>query len=334
MAEEGKSIQSLGGTARAESLSEAQRQEIAKKGADGRWKLPRALFGSPEHPLKIGSVEIPCYVLEDNRRVLTKRGMVTALDMARGSSGGTGGDRLAKFVEGDRLKAFVSKELQSVTSNPIKFLTPGGSTAYGYEATVLADICDVVLSARKAGLLQKQQEHIAAQCEILVRGFARIGIIAMVDEATGYQEIRDRQALQKILDKYLTDEWAKWSKTFPDDFYRELFRLKGLDYPSGRGNQRPGYVGHWTNDVVYKRLAPGVLTELKKKNPRLPSGKRARTFHQHFTKDYGHPELKQHLSNVIFLMKTCVTDQEFKTRLDKVAPKHGETPLLNMDYGD
>lgn len=121
------------------------------------WKLPRAIFGSPEHPLKIGNLEIPCYVLEDNRRVLTQRGMVFALDMARGSSGGTGGDRLAKFVEGDRLKSFVSKELQEVTSNPIKFLMPSGNTAYGYEATVLADICDVVLLARKAGLLQKQR---------------------------------------------------------------------------------------------------------------------------------------------------------------------------------
>lgn len=116
--------------------------------------------------------------------------------MARGSSGGTGGDRLAKFVAGDRLKAFVSDHLRGVTQNPIKFITTDGLLAYGYEATVLADICEAVLAARSEGLLQKQQEHIAAKCEILVRGFARVGIVALVDEATGFQYDRPRRPVR------------------------------------------------------------------------------------------------------------------------------------------
>jgi len=54
-------------------------------------------------------------------------------------------------------------------------------------------LCETVLQARKDGKLQSQQMHIAEQCEILVRGFARVGIIALVDEATGYQDYRSRK---------------------------------------------------------------------------------------------------------------------------------------------
>ena len=97
----------------------------------------------------------------------------------------------------------------------------------GYEATILADICDAVLEARKQGKLTKRYERIAAQCEILVRGFARVGIIALVDEATGYQADRARDGLAKILEAFVAKELRKWVKTFPAEFYQELFRLRG-----------------------------------------------------------------------------------------------------------
>jgi hypothetical protein len=162
-----------------------------------------------------------------------------------------------------------------------------------------------------------------------MRALARVGITALVDEATGYQEVRDRLALQKILEKYITDEWAKWSRTFPEDFYKNLFRLKGLTYPyDTKSKRKPSYVGHWTNDIVYSRLAPGVLDALRQKNPRTEAGGRSRKHHQHLTRDYGHPALKEHLSNVTFLMKTCQTDAEFKKRLDFAAPKHTDTPMM------
>ena len=68
------------------------------------------------------------------------------------------------------------------------------------------------------------------QCEILAPALARVGIIALIDEATGYQEIRDRQALQQILDKYLLKEYAAWAKRFPDEFYKQIFKLRGWEW--------------------------------------------------------------------------------------------------------
>jgi len=90
-------------------------------------------------------------------------------------------------------------------------------------------------------------------------------------------------------------------------------------------------VGHWTNDVVYSRLAPGVLNKLKEINPRTEKGYRKRRHHQYMIRDYGHPALKEHLANVIFLMRGCRDWQDFKRRLEAAAPKHGDTIPLPLD---
>ncbi|MDE2256116.1 MAG: hypothetical protein KGL42_17885, partial [Betaproteobacteria bacterium] len=177
----------VGGKARASALSPARRQEIARSGAEARkalQALPQATHGSADHPLKLGDAEISCYVLNDGTRVLSQRGVIGALGMARGSGGtNSGGDRLAGFFGGKGISPFVTNEMRDAIQSPIRFRSGGGVT-FGYPATLLADICDAVLSARRAGALQTQQKHIAQQAEILVRGFARVGIIALVDEAT------------------------------------------------------------------------------------------------------------------------------------------------------
>jgi hypothetical protein len=327
------SIQSMGGKARAEALSPAERTEIASKASMARWSLPKVICGAPDRPLRIGNIEIPCYVLEGEKRVLVQRAIVSAMGMARGGSSKGGGDRLAHFVNQKLLNDYISNDLRAVTGSPLKFITPNGNTAHGYEAEFLAKLCFAVMDAERAGVLQEQQKHIAKQCRILIEGFSIVGINALVDEATGYQEVRDKTALQKILEKYVKDEWAKWTRRFPHEFYKHLFRLKNAGFSPEEGKLKPSYVGHWTNDVVYSRLAPGVLKKLREVNPKNPTGHRSRKHHQHLTEDVGVPELQQHLSNLTFLMKGCQTWSEFKQRLDIAAPKFGDTMSLNLSAG-
>ncbi len=159
------------------------------------------------------------------------------------------------------------------TSRPIVFSPPTGGRASGYDAELLPAVCEIYLQARDAGVLPRNQEHVAKQAEILIRGLARIGIIALVHEATGYQEVRAKNALALILEQFIAEELRAWVQTFPDDFYREMFRLRGLDYPQFNV-KRPQYFGTLTNDLVYKRLAPGVLDELKRVTPRDEKGRR------------------------------------------------------------
>ena len=263
--------QSEGGKARARKLSKEQRSDIARRGAQERWakanQLPKATHGSADRPLRIGNAEIPCYVLDDGRRVLSLGGIVRSLGMSIGGAGGGEGDRLAKFSSGKSLSPFITKDLSSRINNPVRFRAPtGGSTATGYEAELLPEICEAVLEARAAGALRKQQLHIANQCEVLVRSFAKLGIIALVDEVTGYQEDRDRDELHRILALYLAEERLAWAKRFPDEFYKQIYRLKSWVWPP-KGRAKPQILGHITNEIVYDRLPPGVLDERAEPQP-------------------------------------------------------------------
>jgi hypothetical protein len=322
-----------GGKARMDALTPEQRQAQAAKAAAARWsgEVKRATHGSEDHPLKIGSTEIPCYVLEDGRRVLQQTGLIGALNMSHGGTYSKGGDRLAKFATQGRLKPFVSNDLIERTASPIRFRTTSGTLAYGYEATVLAEICEAMLAARSAGVLQKQQEHIAKQAEILVRGFARIGIIALVDEATGYQRDREKDALAKILEAWVAKELQAWVKTFPREFYENMFRLRGLEFSSD-SVRRPQYFGHLTNDIVYKRLEAGVLKELKRVTPRNEDGRPTAKYTQSLTKNIGYPKLKEHLGAVVAYMKISKTWGGFMNLLNEHYPRKGDTPMLPMGY--
>jgi len=323
----------IGGHARMEKLSGKERAMQAKRAAAARWSgtIKQATHGSDDHPLKIGDIELPCYVLEDGTRVLSQRGMIGGLGMSSGSAREGGADRLASFLQGKAISPFVSSDLMALIDNPIKFRHPGGGNpAYGYPATILADVCDAVLAARKSGALQKQQEHIAEQCEILVRGFARVGIIALVDEATGYQADRARDALAKILENFIAKELQPWVQTFPVDYYREIFRLRGLPFPTDTV-RRPQYFGKLTNDIVYKRLAPGVLDELKRVTPKDGEGRLRHKLFQRLTTNKGYPKLREHLGSVVAIMKLSKTYDDFKEKLNRLHPRFDETLSLPFD---
>lgn len=327
---EEQSPQSKGGRIRAKNLTPEQRKEIARAAAEARWMLkhsdldnssiPIAICGGPDKPLRIGEIEIPCYVLSGGKRVIHQRGMVSALGMSRGGSSRGGGDRLAYFVAQKSLSSFVSNDLIDVTAKPIIFRTPKGSLAYGYEATVLADICEALLQARQADALSKQQEHIADKAEILIRAFARVGIIALVDEATGYQKQRARDELQKILSAYISADLLPWSKRFPDAFYEQLYRVRGWKYEAG-SNARTAYIGKLTNTLIYEQLPPGVLNELRQKNPRDPETNRRRhTHHQFLTNDIGHPHLDKQITAVTTLLSVSDDWTEFARLFAKKFP--------------
>jgi hypothetical protein len=293
-------------------------------------KTLETIAGANDRPLKIGNIEIPCYVLEDETRVLSLRGVLGGLNMSLGRTSGRREDRLTSFLTGKAISPFVSSELAARIEQPVKFAPPGGGpVAYGYEATILADICDAVLDARKAGALLKQQEHIAERCEILLRGFARVGIIAMVDEVTGYQYLRARRSLEQILDRFLRKELGKWAKRFPDEFYEQMFRLRGWDYKKF-SIARPPIVGKYTNDLVYARLAPGVLKELLEREPKDDKGRRKHHLHRWFTEDIGHPELAKHIFAVNTLMRANTSWDRFYRSMQRALPKQNTNLELNL----
>lgn len=328
-----------GGAARAKALSAEARSDIAKRAAEARWssKTPKATHTGE---LEIGELTLPCAVLPDGSRVLSQRGVGRALGKTFGGKqfqreeGDEAAGKLPFFLIGKSLGPFISNELALLVSEP-KIYIQNGATAHGIDATALPGICEVWLKAREAGVLTKVQLPVAAKAEIIMRGLAHIGITALVDEATGYQDVRDRQALQAILDQFLRKELAAWAKRFPDEFYQQMFRLKKWQRKDlSSTSRRPGAAGMYTNDIVYDRLAPGILEELETRNPKDARGNRKGKHHQLLTEDVGHPALAQHLHAVIAFMRVSTSWEQFMAMLNAAFPKKHTTLLLDLQSGE
>ena len=334
MSEESK--QSLGGKARAVKLSQEERTSIASSAAKARWAKESEALSKATHrgELAIGDIRIPCAVLENGKRVISEHGITTALGSRSGASKKLkrelqeDGITVPIFLAPPRLKEFITEDLVSGPLEPITYKDKQRKVI-GYSADALPVICDIWLKAREAGCLQKQQLQKAQNAEILMRGLAHVGIVALVDEATGYQAERDRSELHKILSVYLADERLKWAKRFPDEFYKQIYRLKNWKWPN-KGKRSP-YVGKITNSIVYEKLPPGVLEELQHRNPtKEGSGRRKWKHHQFLSEDIGQPDLRDHLMQLIALMRISPDWPTFENHLNLAFPNSGDQMALDI----
>ena len=279
--------------------------------------------------LPIGGTDFPVAVTKDGIRLLTRTGILTMLGRPYK---GQYKDELPAFISSKNLEAFISAEVRKLLA-PVPYKNKNGQIVLGLRAEVLPEICEIYLLANKADKLTASQIPIAEKCEMVIRALAKIGIIGLIDEATGYQDVRDRQALQKILELYLRDEYAKWSKRFPDDFYRELFRLRGWQWNS-TSSQRPQCIGNITNEIVYSRLPPGILGELKERNPKNAEGNRKVRHHQFLSDNIGIPELEQHLHATLAFMRISSTWKNFIGKFNQAFPKRGVPNQLELLFDD
>ncbi|MFN8927714.1 MAG: P63C domain-containing protein, partial [Rhodospirillales bacterium] len=220
------------------------------------------------------------------------------------------------------------------STNPIFYRTKSGARAVGYDARLLPQVADVYLQLRDAsvkdrGAVPARYQGMVTAADILVRGLANVGIIALVDEATGFQRDRATDALATILEAFIAKELQPYIRTFPGEFYDELFRLRGLQFPKDKV-KRPQYFGHLTNDIVYARLAPGILKELKESVPKREDGRRKHHFTRHLTDTTGHPKLREHLASVVTIMTLSDDYEDFKAKLDRRHPRYDDTMPLDL----
>lgn len=189
-------------------------------------------------------------------------------------------------------------------------------------------VCEVYLDARNENVLLPNQRGAAKAAEVLIRGLARVGIVALVDEATGYQEVRARQELQKILEAYVQAEFRPWVRRFPDEFFREIYRLQGWEFRPGTSKRTP-QVGKLIRHYVYEQLPDSVLEELDRMNPANDKGQRARKHHQHLTETTGNTHLDRQISTVTTLMRIARDRQEFEDLFERAfPPPQAKLPLV------
>ena len=235
--------------------------------------------------------------------------------------------KLPTFLAAKNLKPFISEELAASLCNPIEFIPKQGRSVHGFRAELVPSVCDVWSRAKDAGVLQKKQLASGIAANILLRGLAHVGIIALVDEVTGYQDDRAKNALAKILEQFIAKELRPYVSAFPVEWFKELCRLRGIQF---REDMRlPQYFGKLVNNLIYCRLAPGVLAELDRKNPVVKKGRRANKHYKWLTENVGHPKLLQLLGSEVTLMKLSKEWAEFTALVDGFHPVHKELPLFD-----
>lgn len=325
-----------GGKARASVLTAEERSEIARAAAAKRWekagkppKTPKLAakktgvaastdlpFSQLHGTLQMGNVELSCHVLNDGRRVLSQTEFVRVL------SGGRKRGSLRPYLHSHPLV-----EEDAFAGRTIEFRIPGNpQTAIGYEATLLVELCDLYMEADILGRLRPSQESLAIQAAVVVRACAKVGIIALIDEATGYQKVRAARALQIKLQAYIADDMQEWARLFPEEFFVELARLEGIHYSA---RHRPLRWGQYILHFVYRAVDEDVTDELKARTPQ-PHFKE--NLHQWLTGP-GRTHVHDHIQRVIAVMKLCDSMPEFKHRFDKAFKRDYQADLFDWDVG-
>lgn len=282
--------------------------------------------------LELNSINMDCYVLSDGTRVLSGREMQRALNMVDDveDASQTSGARLNRYLSQKTLKPFIYKDKEVGHFEPI-VCYKGDQKINGYEATVLIDICDAFLQARKEIKLSPRQQIIADQCEILVRSFAKVGLIALIDEATGYQYDREKKELQTILKALVSDEILDYQQQFQLSFYKEIFRLWNIPFTAQNIKRKPQFIGHLTNKYIYANLPKGtfVLEKLKSKTPKTDSGNYKYRLHQSLTEDKGREALKKVLYSVEALASISKDKKDFERLMNE---KYGQKEIDFPNY--
>jgi hypothetical protein len=321
-------------------LSPEQRSEIARNAVKARWakqkgetteggqvsaipdhsdkiekkpvsSIPASLF---QGKLLIGSEEFVCHVLNNLKRVMAQREIVRILTGIE--KGG-----IDRYLSARNLKDYIDKD--AILDQTIRFSIPGTRMeSNGFEATLLLDICDAYLRARDDGELHESQEHLARKAETITRACAKVGIIALIDEATGFQKYRAERELQFKLQAFIADDMQEWALMFPEEFWLELARLEGIRYSP---RNRPLRWGRYVMMFVYDAVDPDVGRELRKINPDPHFLKN----HHMWLKKFGRSKVRDQIMQVIPVMKLCNNIAEFKA---KFAYVFKNTPLqLNFD---
>lgn len=343
-----------GAVGRTAGLSPERRKEIAQNAAKARWEkqvssAPEAsiltsdeiadidteeLPVSAEMPvaihrgqLNIIGLEVPCYVLNNGVRVI---GRTSATEVLTGIKGG---GALEKYIAVKALEPFVNKDLVLERMVPFRLPEVDGleKAVKGLPADLFIEICQGFVTALEYHFrhdsphpkLTTRQQQMAVAASRFLSACAKVGLEALIDEATGYQYEREADALKVKLAAFLEQDMRKWEKTFPDEIWVEFGRLTGW---KGQLSKRPKYWGKLVMELIYEKLDPDVAKWLKE---HAPTPKYGQNYHQWLSGQFGLKKLVEHIWMIIGMARTCETMVELR---DKVNAIHGKQPIQLRMY--
>ena len=281
--------------------------------------------------LKILNKEIPCAVLENGQRIISQTGLFKSFDRPR--KGEKRVEKLPSVVGAKNLLKYVTEELYE-KSEVVEYYHTNGKVAQGYNAEIIPLICELYIEAYNNNSLTTSQLKLYERSILLIRALAKVGITALIDEATGYQYDRQAQELQELLKAYISEDLLKWQKRFPNKYYREIFRLHGWEYDAN-SSKRPGFVGTFTKMYIYDLFPEEVIKEIEKRNPIVQnqnSWSRRKRHHQFLTTDIGIPQLDHYISKLLGVMALSDNKEEFKKNFKKAFDEEIKLKEAEKEY--
>lgn len=242
---------------------ENEKEEFARIVRNSLVKTDKNVYdvvaGSNRTTLNVGSLSIPCYVIrteEGDIPVLSGRGLQKALGLPNRS-----GTELQLLFNSKELSGLVSEELKEEINTVFAFKRPGAGGSqpltFGNRAKTLVKISIFLRNVKD--LLPEKSKFISDNASKIIDEFAVEGIEAVVFRITGYDNLRERIAIEKVLGSVVAPEIREYARRFDTWFYEETYRLKGWDYEpirTGKIRNTNSQLGVITMDIVWDRLLP------------------------------------------------------------------------------
>jgi hypothetical protein len=303
-----------GGLARAQKLTPEERRDIAKNAAIARWGVrPPQATHKGNFKDEFG-IDVECYVLNDEQKtaVISQRGMGTALGFSQNS-----GSRFPRFINSKNIGPYLGPELRQKLENPLIFQgqTPGPGAPpvdklYGFDVTILIDVCKAIVSAEADKKLKINQMAISKQAHIILSASAKSGIKGLVYALAGYSP--STQAVIDAFRTYILEEAKKYEKEFPTELYIEWQRLYKIN-PPPRGKSWKEM--HLTIDHIYYPLAKsnGKLLGLLR-SAKISGGDRNKKLFQ-FLNEVGARALRMQLGRVLEMAESSADKKTYEEKI-------------------
>lgn len=269
--------------------------------------------------IKSGVLEIfndlPCYVLSDGQRVFRLSNLTKALrDKEHGKFGNyLAASNIVKYLP-ERLRPLTDENHDRTPQGVMEFEFDG-KIEKGYNSEDFMDVCSAFVTANLNNeKLSEAQQEIVKNANKFILATAKIGIVALIDEATGYQAERNSKELQLKMKYFLVDDMNKareWEKTFPDELWYEFGRLTNW---KGSLKLRPKYWSKLVNALIYRLLDKDIAEFLKNNKPPKYTGQK---YFQWLNEGYGIKELTQHMWQIIGMAKACKDLEELRVLAEK-----------------
>lgn len=245
--------------------------------------------------LTIAGQSVECHVLSDGRRVLDTSQAQAFLGL---------GAKDRHFWRSLARIPGLSAEIQA--GPRIAFVLPDGrSVAYGYEASFIMDVCLAYQAAFLKDALHHKQAPTARRAMSMVAAAAKVGLEALIDEATGYQKRRPGDYLRGRFSDLLRDHHDDWKRRWNDDLMDALCRLYGRRHVPG--TPPPRCLWRAEGMIYDLVIGPDVMAEVRRRNPEPEHG----TNHHQLFRDPVQSLLGDDLRVILALAQTAATKRDF-----------------------